>query len=84
MQMSPPLRNLPSAASAPHYIFFCGTLMRGFPLRERSGIDGWIRFAGYGAVGGGLFDLGPYPGLVEAGGDYRRHVALRRAAGSLL
>jgi hypothetical protein len=35
---------------APRHIFFYGTLMRGFALRERAGIEPWVRFAGCGAV----------------------------------
>ena len=56
--------------------------MRGFPLRERSGIDGWIRFTGYGEVTGALFDLSAAERVQD--GDYRRHVARRGFAGALL
>ncbi len=59
---------------APQHIFFYGTLMRGFALRERAGIERWIRFAGYGAVRGTLFDLGPYPALVAGSGMVRGEV----------
>ncbi len=59
---------------APRHIFFYGTLMRGFPLRERAGIETWIRFAGRGAVRGALFDLGPYPALVPGDGMVRGEV----------
>ena len=84
MRMSPPPRNLPPAVPAPRHIFFYGTLMRGFPLRERSGIEGWVRFAGHGAVGGGLFDLGPYPGLIEADGSVRGEAYALVASAPLL
>ena len=45
--------------------------MRGFPLRERAGLDSWMRFTGCGEVTGALFDLGPYPGMIEADGRVR-------------
>ena len=70
--------------AAPRHIFFYGTLMRGFPLRKRSGIDEWIRFAGCGEVTGALFDLGPYPGLTEADGRVRGEVYELVATGPLL
>ena len=65
------LRRGGGSVPAPRHIFFYGTLMRGFPLRKRSGIDAWIRFAGCGEVTGALFDLGPYPGLLDADGHVR-------------
>ena len=68
----------------PRHIVFYGTLMRGFPLRERSGIDEWIRFTGCGDVAGALFDLGPYPGLTAAAGRVRGEVYDLVAAGPLL
>ena len=81
-------RTLRSAAAgsapAPRHIFFYGTLMRGFPLRERAGIDGWIRLAGCGEVTGALFDLGFYPGLTEADGRVRGEVYELVAADPLL
>lgn len=60
----------------PRHIFFYGTLMQGFALRERAGIESWIRFAGCGAVRGALFDLGPYPALVAGPGTVRGEVYL--------
>lgn len=69
--MPPPRRSLPPAVPAPRHIFFYGTLMGGFPLRVRSGIDRWIRFIGQGEVAGALFDLGSYPGLIETDGRVR-------------
>lgn len=59
---------------APRHIFFYGTLMRGFALRERAGIEPWVRFVGHGAVRGALFDLGPYPALVAGRGTVRGEV----------
>lgn len=64
----------PAISVPPCHIFFYGTLMRGFPLRLRSGIDDWIRFAGHGDVSGALFDLGPYPALTDAAGRVRGEV----------
>ena len=61
---------------APRHIFFYGTLMRGFALRGRAGIESWIRFSGRGAVRGALFDLGPYPALVTGRGTVRGEVHL--------
>ena len=61
---------------APRHIFFYGTLMRGFALRERAAIESWIRFAGRGTVRGALFDLGPYPALVEGSGAVHGEVYL--------
>ena len=61
---------------APRHIFFYGTLMRGFALRGRAGIEPWIRFAGCGVVRGALFDLGPYPALVAGTGTVRGEVYL--------
>ena len=58
--------------------------MRGFPLRVRSGIDDWIRFAGCGDVAGALFDLGPYPALTEADGRVWGEVYELLAPGPLL
>ena len=52
----------------PEHIFFYGALMRGFDLRRRSGIDAWIRFVGKGSIRGALFDLGPYPAVIQAEG----------------
>ena len=54
------------ADSAPGYILFYGTLMRGFELRRRTGIEALLRFVGTGAARGALFDLGPYPAAVRA------------------
>ena len=68
----------------PWHIFFYGTLMRGFALRERAGIESWIRFAGCGAVRGALFDLGPYPALVAGPGTVRGEVYLCVDPGRLL
>ena len=62
------------APLAPRHIFFYGTLMQGFGLRERAGIEPWIRFVGYGAVRGALFDLGAYPALVAGSGTVRGEV----------
>ena len=68
----------------PTSIFFYGTLMRGFPLRERSGVDRLIRFVGPGEIRGALFDLGPYPGAIEGEGTVRGEVYDILAPDSLL
>ena len=68
----------------PRHIFFYGTLMRGFALRERAAIEPWIRFAGCGVVRGALFDLGPYPALVAGSGTVRGEVYLCVDPGRLL
>ena len=62
------------ADSAPVYILFYGTLMRGFELRRRTGIEALLRFVGTGAARGALFDLGPYPAAVRAEGTVRGEV----------
>lgn len=48
------------------YVFFYGTLMRGFDLRRRVDIDDRLRFLGRATISGALFDLGPYPAAVSA------------------
>lgn len=68
----------------PAHIFFYGTLMRGFALRERSRVDHLIRFVGPGEIRGALFDLGPYPGAVEGEGTVRGEVYDILAPGPLL
>jgi len=84
--MPPPSPDGPAPAifAPPFHIFFYGTLMRGFPLRERSRIDEWMRFTGCGEVTGALFDLGPYPGLTKADGRVRGEVYDLLAPGPLL
>ena len=52
----------------PGYICFYGTLMRGFDLRRRSGIDPLIQFVARGVFRAALFDLGPYPAAIRAAG----------------
>jgi gamma-glutamylcyclotransferase (GGCT)/AIG2-like uncharacterized protein YtfP len=47
------------------YVFFYGTLMRGFDLRRRVSIDDRLRFMGRATIKGALFDLGPYPAAVS-------------------
>lgn len=69
---------------SPAHIFFYGTLMRGFPLRERSGVESLIRFVGPGEIRGALFDLGPYPGAIEADGTVRGEVYDMLAPGPIL
>ena len=71
-------RGAPAAAVSlgvtPRHIFFYGTLMRGFALRERACIEPWLGFVGGGSVRGALFDLGPYPALVAGAGIVRGEV----------
>jgi gamma-glutamylcyclotransferase (GGCT)/AIG2-like uncharacterized protein YtfP len=47
-------------------VFFYGTLMAGFDLRQRAGIDSKLTYAGRGSIHASLFDLGLYPGAVPA------------------
>jgi len=51
------------------HIFFYGTLMQGFALRQRLQLDGLLEYIGKGVVLGQLFDFGRYPGLVCGDGQ---------------
>jgi gamma-glutamylcyclotransferase (GGCT)/AIG2-like uncharacterized protein YtfP len=55
-----------SKASVADLVFFYGTLMAGFDRRRQAGIDSKLTFAGRGAIGAALFDLGLYPAAVPA------------------
>jgi gamma-glutamylcyclotransferase (GGCT)/AIG2-like uncharacterized protein YtfP len=50
-------------------IAFYGTLMRGFGAQRRLGVEGALRYEGACRIAGALWDLGPYPGLTEGGGE---------------
>lgn len=54
-----------SDSGAASLLLVYGTLMRGFPLHRL--LEGRAAFVGEGAVRGGLYDLGAYPGAVPAG-----------------
>ena len=47
-------------------MFFYGTLMTGFDLRQRTGLDDGLRLVERGSIQGQLFDLGPYPAAVPS------------------
>ena len=51
------------------HVFFYGTLMQGFALRQRVQHDALLEYLGRGVVMGQLFDLGRYPGLVCGDGQ---------------
>ena len=48
------------------YVFFYGTLMRGFELRRAIAPDNALRAVGQGHIRGQLFDLGSYPAAVSS------------------
>ncbi len=49
-------------------IAFYGTLMRAFAVQRLLGLDAELRFVASCKIPGALYDLGDYPGLVEADG----------------
>lgn len=56
---------------APGHIFFYGTLMQGFDLRRRIGIDRLVELVGPATTRAALFDLGSYPGAIKGNGSVR-------------
>ena len=71
---SAPACQQPRPAGTTGYIFFYGTLMRGFELRRRLAIDALLQYVGRGTARGALFDLGPYPAVIRAAGTVRGEV----------
>lgn len=68
----------------PEHLFVYGTLMRGFALRGRAGIEPWLEFVASGRVSGTLYDLGAYPALVPGPGDVSGEAYRMLAAAPLL
>ena len=55
-------------------VAFYGTLMRTFEVQRRLGLAPELRFVSNCRIPGRLYDLGDYPGLVEADGEVRGEV----------